>query len=219
MFFLDTFKKYLKDGDISLSGRLMVDSQWKDWDEEKYEVLAEHTSVPLKKILGKINKNSDNFYSEMLLKTMAAEHYDVAGSTELGISLLEDFASSKKMDTSRLEISDGSGMAPSTLLTVEDLSQLLVEMRHYPDFEHYKNSLSVSGVDGSLKNRFARPEMMGKVYGKTGYVSGVRSLSGYLEASSGQTLAFSVVTNNYTNKTSYIDYVQEEIIQTLYEKH
>lgn len=219
MFFLDTFKKYLKDGGISLTGRIMVDSQRQDWTEDKYEVLAEHNSVPLKKILEKVNKNSDNFYSEMLLKTMAAEHYDVAGSTELGISLVEDFAASKKMNTTRLEMSDGSGMAPSTLMSVEDLSQLLVEMRNHPDFEHFKNSLSISGVDGSLKNRFNKLEMRGKLYGKTGYVSGVRSLSGYLEASSGQTLVFSVVTNNYTNKTSYIDYVQEEIIQTLYEKY
>lgn len=219
MFFVDTFKKYLEDGNISLSGRVIVDSQPQDWDDEKYEVLAEHKSVPLKRLLEEINKNSDNFYSEMLLKTMAAEHFDVPGSTELGISLVEDFAASKKMDTTRLEMDDGSGMAPSTLITVEDLSQLLVEMRSHPEFDYYKNSLSLSGIDGSLKYRFNKPGMKGKVLGKTGYVSGVRTLSGYLEASSGQILSFSVVTNNYTNKTSYIDYVQEKIIQTMYEKH
>lgn len=218
MFFLDTFKKYLEDGDISVNGRTIVDSQSQEWDDEKYEVLADHRSVPLKRLLKEINKESDNFYSEMLLKTTAAEHYETAGSTELGVSLVRDFASSKKMDTTRLEMTDGSGMASPTLMSIEDLSQLLVEMRKHPDFEHYKNSLSISGVDGSLKNRFDE-RMRSKVYGKTGFVSGVRALSGYLEASSGQPLAFSVVTNNYTNKTSYIDYVQEEIIRTLYENH
>jgi D-alanyl-D-alanine carboxypeptidase/D-alanyl-D-alanine-endopeptidase (penicillin-binding protein 4) len=219
MFFLDTFKKYLEDGDISLSGRIIVDSQPQDWNDGQYKVLAEHKSVPLKKLLEQVNKDSDNFYSEMLLKTMASEHFEAAGSTELGVSLVEDFAATKKIDTTRVEITDASGMAPSTLMTVEDLSQLLIEMRNHPQFEHYKNSLSISGIDGSLKNRFNKSPLKEKVYGKTGYVSGVRSLSGYMEASSGQTLAFSVVTNNYTGKTSYIDHVQEEIIRTLYEKH
>lgn len=218
MFFLDTFKKYLEDGNIALNGRIIVDSQPQDWEDEKYKVLAEHESVPLKKLLKQVNKESDNFYSEMLLKTMAAEHYESAGSTELGVSLVEDFAAAKKMDTTKLEITDASGMAPSTLMTVEDLTQLLIEMRKHPQFEHYKNSLSASGVDGSLENRLDNSQMKGKIFGKTGYVSGVRSLSGYMEASSGQILAFSVVTNNYTQETSYIDYVQEEIIRTLYEK-
>lgn len=219
MFFLDTFKKYLEDGGISLNGRIIVDNKSQDWKDDQYKVLAEHESLPLKKLLEQVNKDSDNFYSEMLLKTMAAEHFKAPGSTELGVSLVEDFAATQQMDTTRLEMTDASGMAPSTLLSVKDLSQLLVAMRDHPQFGDYKNSLSISGVDGSLKNRFNKDSLKGKIYGKTGYLSGVRSLSGYMETSSGQTLAFSVVTNNYTDKTSYIDYVQAKIIRRLYEKH
>lgn len=219
MFFLDTFKKYLEDGGISLNGRIIVDNKPQDWNDDRYKVLAKHESVPLKKLLKQVNKDSDNFYSEMLLKTMAAEHYEAPGSTELGVSLVKDFAATQKMDTTSLEMTDASGMAPSTLLSVKDLSQLLVEMRDHPQFKHYKNSLSISGVDGSLKNRFNKQPLEGKIYGKTGYLSGVRSLSGYMNTSSGQIVAFSVVTNNYTDKTSYIDEVHEKIIRILYEKH
>jgi D-alanyl-D-alanine carboxypeptidase/D-alanyl-D-alanine-endopeptidase (penicillin-binding protein 4) len=215
MFFMDTFKKYLEDGDITINGRIVVDSQPQDWTDEQYSLLAEHKSVQLRKLLTRVNKNSDNFYTEMLLKTMAAEHFDAAGSTELGISLVEDFAASMAMDTSRVELVDGSGMAPSTLLTASDLTTMLINMRDHPHFEIYKNSLSVSGRNGSLQYRFS-DELEEKLYGKTGYVSGVRSLSGYLEASSGQTLAVSVITNNYTGETSYIDYVHEKIIKQIY---
>ena len=218
LFFLDTFKKYLEDGDISVNGRIIQDNQQQNWSQEQYSVIAEHQSVPLSELLKQVNKESDNFYTEMLLKTMAAEHFDAAGSTELGISLVKDFADSMKMDTTNIKLIDGSGMAPSTLLTVNDLSRMLVEMRDHPHFETYKKSLSVAGMDGSLENRFG-PALHEKMYGKTGYVSGVRSLSGYLEASSGQTLAVSVVTNNYTGKTAYIDYIQEKIIETLYQKY
>ncbi|WP_372638298.1 D-alanyl-D-alanine carboxypeptidase [Fodinibius sp.] len=57
------------------------------------------------------------------------------------------------------------------------------------------------------------------MHGKTGYVSGVRALSGYLESASGQPLVVSIITNNYTESTSYVDSVQEEIIQQIYYKY
>lgn len=219
LFFLDTFKKYLEDGDISVNGHIFASDKLLDWNQEDYKVLAKHTSVPVAKLLQQINKESDNFYTEMLLKTMAAEHFDAPGSTELGISLVKNFAASMKMDTSKVELVDGSGMAPSTLLNVEGLSRMLVEMRDHPEFEIYKKSLSKAGVDGSLEHRFKNSPLLGKVYGKTGYVSGVRSLSGYMDASSGQMLTFSIVTNNYLEETSYIDYIHEQILKKIYRKH
>ncbi|WP_138429261.1 D-alanyl-D-alanine carboxypeptidase/D-alanyl-D-alanine endopeptidase [Fodinibius saliphilus] len=217
-FFLDTFKKYLEDGDISLNGRIIIDNQEVNWDSKRYKKLTEHESKPLEKLLTRINKKSDNFYTEMLLKTMAAEHYNAAGNTELGLSLIEDFAASMKMDTTKLEMSDGSGMAAGTLVTLDDLSQMLIEMQKHPHFKTYKNSFSIAGIDGSLEHRFVNTPMEGNVFAKTGYVSGVRSLSGYMNAKSGKSLAFSVVTNNYVDKTSYIDYVQDKIIRELYKR-
>lgn len=219
LFFVDTFRKYLEDGGISLTGRILVDNQPQDWKQKQYKVLAEHRSVPLDKLLQQMNKESDNFYTEMLLKTMAAEHFDAPGSTELGISLVEEFAAKMKMDTTKLELVDGSGMAPPTLLSVEDLSKMLIEMRSHPEYEVYKNSFPTAGIDGSLENRLTNSRLQGKVHGKTGFVSGVRSLSGYMQASSGHVLAFSVVTNNYVTKTSYIDYIHEQILKKIYDKH
>ncbi len=218
-FFLDTFKKYLEDGDIALNGRIIVDSQDADWNSNQYKEICQHESVPLKEMLGRINQNSDNFYTEMLLKTMAAEHYDAAGSTELGLSLLEDFADQMNMDTTKLEVSDGSGMASSTLIKSGDISRMLINMRKHRHFDIYKKSMSEAGVSGSLKNRFSNAKLQGKIYGKTGYVSGVRSLSGYMKAASGQILAFSVITNNFTDETSYIDHLHGQLIQKLYEKY
>ena len=219
LFFLDTFKKYLEDGNIELSGGIIVDSKLQDWNEDRYQPLAEHVSVPLDSMFVQLNKESDNFYAEMLLKTAAAEHFDAVGSTELGISLVKDFAKSMNMDTTDLEIEDASGMAASTLLKTEDLNTLLVEMRNHPHFDVFKKSLPVAGRDGSLENRFTNSPLKGKVFGKTGYVSGVRSLSGYMEGISGKPLIFSVVTNNYTEKTGYVDTIHEQILENIYIKY
>ncbi|NIT55529.1 MAG: D-alanyl-D-alanine carboxypeptidase/D-alanyl-D-alanine-endopeptidase, partial [Aliifodinibius sp.] len=79
--------------------------------------------------------------------------------------------------------------------------------------------LPVAGQDGSLENRFINSPLKGKVFGKTGYVSGVRSLSGYMEGISGKPLIFSVVTNNYTEKTGYIDTIHEQILENIYVKY
>jgi len=219
MFFLDTFKKYLEDGDIDVKGDLIVDDQPQDWNSSQYKILAKHQSVSLRKLLKQVNKESDNFYTEMLLKTAAAEHFGAAGSTEMGLSLVKEFADSMQMDTTNIVMNDGSGMAPATLITTADLTKLLINMRYHPDFEVYQNSLSISGVDGSLENRFTSSNLKGNILGKTGYVSGVRSLSGYLQASSGQTLAFSIAANNYTVETSYIDYVEDKIVRKLYSSY
>lgn len=219
MYFMDTFKKYLSDGGISLGGRIIIDEQMPDNGDDDYSLLSMHESVPVGKMLTEINKESSNFYTEMMLKTAAAEHYDVQGSTELGLALIKDFAVSMQMDTTKIELNDGSGMAPATLLNPEDLTGMMVKMQHRDDFDTYKKSLSLAGIDGSLQHRFKDTPLYKKIYGKTGYVSGVRALSGYMTAATGKPLIFSIVTNNHTEKTSYIDSIHESILLQIYEKY
>lgn len=219
MYFIDTLEKYLKDGGITITGRTFIDNRRQEWPDDQYKVLAVHQSVPLHRLIGQVNKESNNFYTEMLLKTAAAERFNIAGSTELGLSIIRDFAHSMNIDTTKLEMADASGMASSTLLKAEDLSSLLVEMQTKPGFEVYKNSLPLAGIDGLLKYRFRSSPLKGQMRGKTGYVSGVRALSGYMSAESGKPLIFSIITNNYTEETSYIDYIHESILSKLYYKY
>ena len=118
-----------------------------------------------------------------------------------------------------MELSDGSGMSPSTLLRIDDLTALLVNMQKHPAFPVFYSSLSVGGIDGSLSYRFGGTPLIGKFRGKSGYVSGVRALSGYLTTDGGRRLAVSIVTNNYTEKTSYIDSLHEKILSLLYNRY
>lgn len=219
LFFMDSFKKYLTDGGITLNGRIIIDDQKQALDEDDYSVLSVHESFPVRDLLKQINKESSNFYTEMLLKTAAAEQYNTQGTTELGVALVKEFAASMQMDTTNIEMSDGSGLSPATLLTVEDLTKLMIRMQERSDFDVFKRSLSLAGIDGSLQHRFKGTPLYRKIYGKTGYVSGVRSLSGYMTSATGRPLVFSIVTNNYTEKTSYIDSIQESILHQIYDKY
>ncbi|MDZ7720852.1 MAG: D-alanyl-D-alanine carboxypeptidase [Balneolaceae bacterium] len=67
-----------------------------------------------------------------------------------------------------------------------------------------------------LSYRFRNSSVWGKFYGKTGFVTGVRALSGYLETESGQQLTVSIFTNNYTAKTSHVDLIHQRILEFLY---
>jgi len=215
-FFLDTFKKYLQNGGIAVEGPNLVDSQPHRWTAARYQQFVVHESPPLRDLLKQLNKESDNFYAEMVLKTAAAERYNTQGTTQLGVALVKEFARSLQLDTSNISLSDGSGMSATTLITTRDLSKLLSAMQQHREFKSFKNSLAVSGRDGSLKNRFKRSSLIGRVQAKTGYVSGVRTLSGYLQTKSNETLIFSIATNHYTANTSYIDSLHERMLEELY---
>jgi len=216
LFFMDTFKKYLEDGDIELGGRILIDNR-EPVAGDNYRVLERHESPPLKELLKEVNKESNNFYTEMMLKTAAAEHFQTKGTTELGISLVKEYAFDMGMDTTKIEMTDGSGMSPSTLIKVQDISKMLVDIRKDSSFFNiYKETLSRPGIDGSLENRFKKHPVRHHILGKTGYVSGVRALSGYLKSSTGKPLIFSIVTNNFTEKTSYIDVLHERVLKEIY---
>jgi D-alanyl-D-alanine carboxypeptidase/D-alanyl-D-alanine-endopeptidase (penicillin-binding protein 4) len=213
LYFINTLKHYLEHGGIKVTGHLIVNHGTHHWESPSYKTLAVHISPPLRKLIKHMMKKSDNFYAEMLLKAMAAEYFNTQGSTDLGISLEERFASSLGINISNMNLSDGSGMSAYDLITTNALSKLLVAMRHHPAF---RNSLSVGGVDGTLEYRFAHTPLVGSVFAKTGYISGVRSISGYLKTKSHNTLIFSLITNDYTIPTRYVNSTEASILTALY---
>lgn len=219
LYFIDTFKKYAEMSGIEVDGHLMVDNQVHDWDAARYQTLGMHVSPPLSELLKQLNKESDNFYAEMLLKTVAAERYNTQGTTDLGIALMKEFGRARGLEVSDLEISDASGMSPTTLFTTRDITQLLVSMQRHRYFETFKNSLPISGLDGSLEYRFRHSPLEGRIHAKTGYISGVRAISGYMQTQSDKTVIFSIVTNHYTSSTSYIDSLHESLLEEIYVRY
>src|SRR5699024_1472391 len=215
-YFMDTFMKYLTNGGIKVTGIATTDNQFRDWNSAAYTRLGVHVSPTLSELISHMNKKSDNFYAEVLLKTAAAEHYGVQGTTELGVMLAKDFLESLNVDVSNIEINDGSGLSSSNLISPNNLTTLLVGMMHHPYFDFFKNSLPVGGVDGTLEYCFNNNELTGQVFAKTGYISGARGLSGYLITHSNQTIVFSIFTNHYARSTSYIDYLHELILKYIY---
>ncbi|MEX0905308.1 MAG: D-alanyl-D-alanine carboxypeptidase/D-alanyl-D-alanine-endopeptidase [Balneolaceae bacterium] len=219
MYFIDTFSRYLERGNIPVLGQLLVEQDYRNGREEDLTLLDRHVSEPLYKMVEWLNRESDNFYTEMLLKAMAAESYGVQGSTELGLEILKGYMDKMGFDTLNVNLRDGSGMAPATLIQAGDLNQFLVNIGQEEYFDYYYNSLSTGGINGTLSYRFRNSIVREKFYGKTGFVSGVRSLAGFLDTQSGQRLAVSIFTNNYTARTAHVDLIHESILEHLYESY
>ena len=110
-------------------------------------------------------------------------------------------------------------MAFSNLITTKNLSQLLYSVKSESWYSDYLKTLSISGIDGTLKNKFLNTSVQGNLMGKSGYISGARTLSGYLHTKSGNLITLSLATNHFSEKVSRIDAVHQKIILWLYENY
>lgn len=142
------------------------------------------------------NKRSQNFYAESLFKLLGAELCG-DGSWEGGRRVVEAFAVDHLgWDPETFVVADGSGMSRENRLSPRQLTTLLRRMHEHRWSREFKRSLAYSGEDGgSLHERLDEPPYVGNVAAKTGTLSGVSTLSGYVKARSGTLYAFSILGN------------------------
>jgi D-alanyl-D-alanine carboxypeptidase/D-alanyl-D-alanine-endopeptidase (penicillin-binding protein 4) len=173
--------------------------------------LASHTGN-LRPVLLNLNKTSDNLTAEMLLKTISAVAGYTPGSAAGGVYAVNRFLSTVGIDTSKYFIADGSGLSFYNLLTADMIVQLLEGMTQQVDlFPTFFESLPVAGVDGTLRNRMRRTPAEGNLRAKTGTISGVSSLSGYVETADREKLAFSMTMQNFIYPTRLYQRAQDKI--------
>lgn len=218
-YFLDSFDKFLNRNGIKTSSRFDVQNQDIPDYWVNYQVLASHTSEPLSKLIEWTNKESDNFYTEMLLRTLVAEKVGKPASFENGIKEVRTFLGSLDIDTTYVVMKDGSGMASGNFTKTSILSEFLVKIQENPEFPSFYSSMSVAGIDGTIAHRMKGTPLYNNFKGKSGYVGGVRTLSGYFVSSSGERIIVSLAANNFIGKVRPIDAVHEKILAYLYAKY
>jgi serine-type D-Ala-D-Ala carboxypeptidase/endopeptidase (penicillin-binding protein 4) len=179
-------------------------------------VLAEHRSVPLREVVKVINKNSQNLHAEMLLRTLGHE-VENFGSLTAGLDVLQKFCGEVGLDPEETYFADGSGLSGQDLVSPRAMMKLLVHMANSPQAKDFWNSLPVAGEDGTLSKRFLRSTAAQEIHAKTGTLSHVNALSGYMELPSGKRLAFSVLVDNHALKSSETLKVLDAVVQTIYQ--
>ena len=160
--------------------------------------LAELTSRPFRDWIFPILNTSQNWFAEMTLKQLGRQ-FGKEGSWSEGIRVERRFLiDSVKVDSTQFALSDGSGLSASNLVSPLAFTQVLRFIRRHPRFETFRAGLPHSGERGSLRNRFVGTPLEGKVRAKTGSISRVNTLSGYIELPAGRVLTFSVEANHHT---------------------
>ena len=108
-----------------------------------------------------------------------------------------------------LSQADGSGLSRYNLVAPAFLVALLEHEARTPNAAVYYAALPVAGRDGTLAGRMRGTLAEGNVHAKTGTLSGVRSLSGYLTTAAGERMAFSIISNHHTVTSREVDRVAE----------
>lgn len=183
--------------------------------------LASSTSEPLSALLRLFLKPSDNMYGEALLKKVGREaDPHKPGSAATGTPVFAKYLEGEGIDTTGVEIVDGSGLSDLNTVTARFLIDLLVHNKETftaEEWDAWYDALPIAGVDGTLEGRLVGTPAAGHVHAKTGSLSGVSSLSGYLDAADGTEYAFSILMNGFTSTTEARN-AQDDIALALYER-
>jgi len=125
-------------------------------------------------------------------------------STEEGIAVVQQWMTEIGCDPKMYKMVDGSGLSVQNYLTPELLVEVLKYMHQSSYFELFRNSLPIAGEDGTLANRMKNSAAYRNVTAKTGSLTGVSALSGYVTARDGHLLAFSIMVQNFVERTSFV---------------
>ena len=143
-------------------------------------VLHSEESAPMHALLSLANTESHNFTAEVLMRE-AANSWDLGQASLITTRWLQ----AQGVPMAGVRIRDGSGLSRGNRLTTRAISTLLWRMAQHPLGSYYQASMAIAGQRGTLRKRFGSTTLYGRFWGKTGTLSGVRSISGVLETKHG----------------------------------
>jgi serine-type D-Ala-D-Ala carboxypeptidase/endopeptidase (penicillin-binding protein 4) len=153
--------------------------------------LASVLSPPLKSIVRYMDRESDNFTAELLLKQLGALEFP-RGTTARGAAAVRRLLGAEGIPLAGVRIVDGSGLSRLNRLTANSLVAILREAWLDPTLRtSFRSALAVAGRNGTLERRLRQPPVVGRVYAKTGTTSESSSLAGFV----GRRYAFAVIQN------------------------
>jgi D-alanyl-D-alanine carboxypeptidase/D-alanyl-D-alanine-endopeptidase (penicillin-binding protein 4) len=177
-------------------------------------VLARRQSQPLGTIGGYFLKVSQNLYGETILKSIGRAGGQAPGSAERGRAAVRETLAAWQVPADAVVMYDGSGLSRYNYVTADAIVATLKHVWHDEALRGpFLAALPVSGRDGTLSARMKNNRLTGRVQAKTGTIANVRSLSGFLEAASGERFVFSMIANHFTAPSSEIDAVVERALE------
>jgi D-alanyl-D-alanine carboxypeptidase/D-alanyl-D-alanine-endopeptidase (penicillin-binding protein 4) len=188
----DLLRLRLANLDIKLDGQVVLGKA-----PPSSLLLSTHASKPINQLMADTLKPSDNLYADSLFLHAAAKLNGSPLNWQEAEPVVKNFLQRQTgVNLQSASLKDGSGLSRQDLLTTEQTVGLLQFLHNrFPLAYEYIAALPVAGFDGTLQKRFRKPSQQGLLRAKTGTMTGILSLSGYLYTSNAHTLAFAIFIN------------------------
>lgn len=168
-------------------------------------------------VIVNLNKESDNLSAEMTLRALSKVYKKEKASAENGTKMIDSLVNRIGLNYKNYRYVDGSGVSHYNVVTTELMVELLKYFYNTSEEKYttLKNSFPIAGIDGTLENRMRRTKAYRNVYAKTGTLTGVSTLSGYLTSKNGHELAFSIFVQNFRRGARIARRYQDKICDFL----
>lgn len=164
---------------------VMVDNEGREAalarSEQEPLVLHTEDSAPMHALLSLANTESHNFTAEVLMRA-AADDWDVGRASLANTRWMQ----AQGLPIAGLKIRDGSGLSRGNRVTSRTIAALLLRMSRHPLSSYYQASMAIAGQRGTLRYLYRGTPLQGRFWGKTGTLTGVRSISGILDTPNGR---------------------------------
>ena len=168
-------------------------------------------------VISYMNKTSNNHSAITLFKVIGAKYKSPPGTLGKGSEAVINFLSSIGIDRNNYEVLEGSGLTRYNMVTSDMMIRLLKYMYDQDNiFNYFYNSLSIAGVDGTLRKRMTGTEAESNVHAKTGTLNSVTTLSGYAVSRDNELIIFYIAMNGFNKgNTNYYRQIQNDICEII----
>jgi serine-type D-Ala-D-Ala carboxypeptidase/endopeptidase (penicillin-binding protein 4) len=181
---------------------------------ETARLLKQQYSAPLRRLLKRMDKDSDNFFAEILLKGLGRD-FNEEGSTQAGLEVSRADLAAVGLDPASYRLVDGSGLSYEDRLTARDLVRIIGAARQTPNYDVFYDALAVAGEDGTLEDRMRGTAADGNAHAKTGTLNVAVSLSGYVKSANDRLVGYAILINGSSVSWADATAAQDDIVEML----
>jgi D-alanyl-D-alanine carboxypeptidase/D-alanyl-D-alanine-endopeptidase (penicillin-binding protein 4) len=182
-----------------------------DWNDAA--ILHVHHSRPLAEIAKPLLKDSVNLYAEAMLRLATGK--DGARTTDAGLDAVRARVESWGIPKDGIQIVDGSGLSRRNVIAPATLVAVLTRFYDPSGASPFMQAQAIAGVDGTLASRMKGTPAEGNAIGKSGSMSNIRTLAGYVKTVDGEPLAFAIMANNFEGRGSGVTEIIDKLVVRL----
>ncbi len=213
-FYASYLQKALTKANIQSEG---INVRFRKDKKLKVNALDTIVSPDLSSIISVANRESNNLYTEAMLKMMGKQ-YNGQGSGQNGLASILKLMRDYGLDTKSVQLNDGSGLSARNLISTASIAYFLSNIAQDIGQENCINHIPRGGYQGTVRGMFSGSNAKGKIWIKSGSMQGVQSFSGYIQSKSGNWLSFSIIANGFSAKNSTVRRKMENFLTQIYKK-